>query len=297
MCWGVGKCACLGHRSPHHSYGIGVLRASYRYNLNHKTMDANSILTRHWEDVVFEYRNKAYGAYLLRRAYSRRLMVGVIVTFSVVTLILSMQRIYTSPPAAKVEPPIADHGPDILPPPIVESTHPPRGSARSEENTINRPVIVTTDPVDQPEVEAIRDFVSDDSQPGDIGLADGEGAIPVVVEIPPAVVEPGVVDIAQIMPSYEGGMEAMMKFIQKKIRYPRAPRQMGIEGTVYVRFVVNGNGSVSDVQIMRGFHPDCDREAIRVVSMLPAWKGGSNNGRPVAVRMVLPIKFSLGIRN
>jgi protein TonB len=107
------------------------------------------------------------------------------------------------------------------------------------------------------------------------------------------VVEPQIVDIAQTMPSYEGGLEAMMKFIRKKIHYPRSARQLNSEGTVYVQFVVTGDGTVTDVRIMRGFHPDCDREAQRVVAMLPAWKGGSNNGRPVSVRMVLPIKFSL----
>jgi protein TonB len=256
-------------------------------------MDANSILIRHWEDVVFEYRNKAYGAYVLRKAYSQRLMVGVIVTLTVVALVLSLQHIYSGKPAPKVVPPIVDPGPDILPPPIVEGTHKPRGSAHREDNAMNHPVVVTTDPVDLPQIDAIRNFISDDSPLGDIGAVDGEGAIP-AVDPAPVVVEPTIVDIAQVMPSYEGGIETMMKFIQKKIRYPRAPRQMGIEGTVYVRFVVNGDGSVSDVQILRGFHPDCDAEALRVVSMLPGWKGGSNNGRPVGVRMVLPIKFTLG---
>jgi protein TonB len=256
-------------------------------------MDANSILIRHWEDVVFEYRNKAYGAYLLRKAYSQRLMVGVIVTLTMVALALSLQQIFTGEPVPKPVPPIVDSGPGILPPPIVESAHKPRGSVHRQDNAMNHPVVVTTDAVDQPEIDAIRDFIPDDSEPGDVGAIDGEGAIPAVVDLAPAVVEPTIVDIAQVMPSYEGGLESMMKFIQKKIHYPRAARQMGTEGTVYVRFIVNGDGSVSDVQILRGFHPDCDREALRVVSMLPGWKGGSNNGRPVGVRMVLPIKFSI----
>lgn len=158
-------------------------------------------------------------------------------------------------------------------------------------NSRNRPILVTREEVEQTEVDAISDFVSDDGV-GDVGVGtfDGQGTIP--VETAP-VIDPPFVDFAEVMPSYEGGLEAMMKFIQKKIHYPRAPRQMGIEGTVYVRFVVNGDGSISGVEVVRGFHPDCDREAMRVVSMLPAWKGGSHNGRPVAVRMVLPIRFSV----
>jgi protein TonB len=276
-------------------YGISLVVASYLYNLNHKTMDANSILLRHWEDVVFEYRNKAYGAYLLRKAYSQRLLVGVVVTLTVVALILLLQRIYSSDqPATNVIPSTSDPGTILSQPPSIVRPLPPQGVIHhNEANTQNRRIVVTSDPVDQPEIDAIRSFVSNGDEQGEIGTVDGEGVIPAVVDLPPAVLEPAIVDFAQIMPSYEGGMEAMMKFIQKKIHYPRAPRQMGIDGTVYVRFVVNGDGSVSDVQILRGFHPDCDKEALRVVSMLPAWKGGSNNGRPVAVRMVLPIKFSL----
>lgn len=85
----------------------------------------------------------------------------------------------------------------------------------------------------------------------------------------------------------------MMKFIQKKMRYPSIARQQEIQGTVFVSFVVNGDGTISDVVVIRGIHPDCDKEAIRVVSLLPGWMGGKHNGNPVAVKMVLPITFSL----
>ncbi|HEX8039522.1 MAG TPA: TonB family protein [Chryseosolibacter sp.] len=257
-------------------------------------MDAKSIAFRHWEDVVFEYRNKAYGAYFLRRLYAQRLMFGLALTLVIVALVLSIQRIYSSGAIARpVEPPLTGGGSTPLPPPVIERQR-PAGTVVHQEtvNTRNRPILVTRDVVEQTEVDAISDFVSGEGlENGDPGTFDGEGTIP--AEETAAVIDPPFVDFAEVMPSYEGGLEAMMKFIQKKIHYPRAPRQMGIEGTVYVRFVVNGNGSISGVEVIRGFHPDCDREAMRVVSMLPAWKGGSHNGRPVAVRMVLPIRFSL----
>jgi TonB family protein len=68
---------------------------------------------------------------------------------------------------------------------------------------------------------------------------------------------------------------------------------MGIEGTIYISFVVNGDGTVTHVSILRGIHPQCDAEAMRVVGLLPDWIGGKQAGMPVNVKMVLPIKFSL----
>jgi protein TonB len=147
--------------------------------------------------------------------------------------------------------------------------------------------------IEQEQVEAVENFISGE----DIGTADLVGAIEgtgtVALPDPTPVIEETIFIHAEVMPEYEGGAEAMMKFIQKKIRYPRVPREIGIDGTVYVQFIVNGDGSVSDVKVIRGVHRDYDNEAIRVISMLPSWRGGRHNGRPVSVRMVLPIKFNI----
>jgi protein TonB len=68
---------------------------------------------------------------------------------------------------------------------------------------------------------------------------------------------------------------------------------MGIEGIVYVSFLILGDGTVTDVKVLRGIHTDCDKEAVRVISKLPGWSGGKQGGIPVSVRMVLPVKFKL----
>jgi protein TonB len=120
------------------------------------------------------------------------------------------------------------------------------------------------------------------------GDATGMADIPVVVPV-----EPKEVLIAEVMPVYEGGYAEMLRFLQSKLRYPARARRMGIEGTVYVQFVVNGDGTVRSVSVLRGISAACDEEAARVISMLPGWNGGRQNGNPVAVRMVLPVKFSL----
>ncbi len=119
---------------------------------------------------------------------------------------------------------------------------------------------------------------------------DGDAVEPVAE---PVVIKPPVVrDFAEVMPMYEGGHEAMMKFIQKKIRVPSSFRMLAEGGTVYVRFIVRPDGKVTDVEIVRGISKDCDKEAMRVISIMPGWIAGMQNGTSVPVRLVLPIKFA-----
>jgi protein TonB len=92
---------------------------------------------------------------------------------------------------------------------------------------------------------------------------------------------------------YPGGLESMAKFLQKNVKYPAAARRMGIEGSVFVSFVVDKEGKISDPQVVKGISAECDKEAIRVVNLMPPWKPGKQNGRAVKSRFVLPIKFKL----
>ena len=85
----------------------------------------------------------------------------------------------------------------------------------------------------------------------------------------------------------------MNKFIAKNLRYPPSARRMGVDGTVYVSFVVGKDGTINDVKVLRGISADCDKEAVRVVQMMPPWKPGKQNGKAVFVRFNLPIKFKL----
>jgi protein TonB len=258
-------------------------------------MDANSTVIRHWEDLVFENRNKSYGAYLLRRAYSKRLLSGLGITLVLITIVLSLQHIQSGKTVGtEARPPIIGEGLILMHPPSFEKPRAPeKVIQKPKRHAKSQSVVVTREEVlDQEEVTALTEFVSTEGFESDIsGTPDGTSVFS--LPEPEVVIAPDVLDIAEIMPQYEGGVEALMKFIQRRIRYPQVPRELGIDGTVYVRFVVRGDGSVTDVEIMRGVHPDYDREAMRVISMLPSWKGGSNNERPASVRMVLPIKFNL----
>ena len=99
--------------------------------------------------------------------------------------------------------------------------------------------------------------------------------------------------VVEQMPEFPGGMGEAMKFLAKNMKYPVAAQQAKIEGRVIVQFVVEKDGSVSDVKVMRGVSPELDAEAIRVVSMMPKWIPGKQRGKAVAVKYTMPIMFRL----
>ena len=99
--------------------------------------------------------------------------------------------------------------------------------------------------------------------------------------------------ISEIKPMYPGGDAAMMKYLQKNIKYPIQAKEQGIKGTVFMRFVVEKDGSVTDVEVAKGVNPLLDAEAKRVVASMPKWAAGKQNGTNVAVQYTLPVKFDL----
>jgi len=91
-----------------------------------------------------------------------------------------------------------------------------------------------------------------------------------------------------------GGMESFLKYVSKNLKYPAQARRMGVEGKVFVQFVVEKDGSITDIKVVKGIGAGCDEEAIRVLENAPKWKPGKQRGRPVKQRIVLPIVFKLG---
>jgi protein TonB len=94
-------------------------------------------------------------------------------------------------------------------------------------------------------------------------------------------------------PMFIGGQAALMKYLGKNITYPQMAKETGIQGTVYVSFVVEKKGNVTSVKIARGIGGGCDEEAMRVVKSMPKWKAGKQRGKPVRVNFTLPVKFVL----
>lgn len=120
-----------------------------------------------------------------------------------------------------------------------------------------------------------------------------------VIDNTPAVVEEEdsedapVFFIVEEMPEFPGGNTALQTFIANAIKYPVIAQENGIQGRVYISFVVNPKGLVEQVKIVRGVDPNLDKEAIRVIQSLPAWKPGKQRGKPVKVSFTVPINFVL----
>ena len=102
-----------------------------------------------------------------------------------------------------------------------------------------------------------------------------------------------VFDIVEVMPQYPGGQIAMLKYFMENIKYPKQIMEEGIQGRVTVSFIVEKDGRVSNVRLLRSVQPSLDKEAIRVVKSMPKWTPGKQNGKPVRVRFNLPIMFKL----
>lgn len=251
-----------------------------------------------WEDIVFENRNKAYGAYVLRTLYSKNVLVGVAITLVIMALVFyspdiialfkSEEVVEKAPPRKLVYTELS------APPPIDKPKPPPPQVALPKLQKVIKfvpPKVVKEEVVEEiPTIEEIKQH--------EVAAVEIEGPTEVVFEEPVAEVvveeeEDKIFTVVEQQPEFEGGYAAMMAFIKKNMRYPASARRMGIDGTVYVSFVVSKDGTISEVKTIRGISADCDKEAMRVVSMMPPWKPGRQNGKPVFVRFVLPIKFQL----
>ena len=102
-----------------------------------------------------------------------------------------------------------------------------------------------------------------------------------------------VFDVVEVMPQFPGGQIAMLKYIMENMKYPEQAMKEGIQGRVAVRFIVEKDGSISDVKPILSVHPLLNKEAVRVVKSMPKWTPGKQNGKPVRVRFNLPVMFKL----
>ncbi len=117
-------------------------------------------------------------------------------------------------------------------------------------------------------------------------------SLPVTAEVPEE--DPTeIIDFAQEAATFPGGNGAFLKFLASQLKYPHLAKRTGTEGIVYVQFVVNLDGSLSDMKVLRGIGGGCDEEALRVLQLSPKWKAARHGGRPARMRMTLPVRFRL----
>ena len=173
------------------------------------------------------------------------------------------------------------------------------------DNTMQEELIFELDvPEEEPEPEQEQappppvideiEVVEDDEEIEEIDFSFEEPEDPPEDEVETVIEEEPIADFAEVEPAFPGGESAMMTWIQENIQYPQLAVEMGEQGIVYVQFVVNKDGSIEKVKIMRGVSDALDDEAKRVVKKMPKWTPGEQAGKKVRVRYTLPIHFRLG---
>lgn len=155
-------------------------------------------------------------------------------------------------------------------------------------------------PAESKPVAEIIKIVEDDAQIEETIIASVEDTGPVVdiknienvvVEEPEK--EEEIFQVVENMPEFPGGIQELMKWLQKNIKYPSISQENGVQGRVIVQFVVNRDGSIVDPAVIRSVDPYLDKEALRVVKAMPKWKPGEQRGKPVRVKYTLPVMFKL----
>ncbi|MEI6764774.1 MAG: energy transducer TonB [Bacteroidota bacterium] len=241
------------------------------------------------DDIIFDKRNKAYGAYALRKAYNRVVGISILVcsiTFIVIILGIFLRYLLLSETIYSMRGYAGGKGDTSL---VVQynenSGPPPQSIPQDERNTI--PVVVDSSKITkQTTTTLFNDNPGDTTGKGNgssngNGNGGGDGQIYLFAEQPP---------------SYPGGEKERMSFLQRNIMYPAAARKNKIQGSVYVSFVVERNGSLSNIKILKGIGSGCDEEAVRVLKLMPAWIPGVQNGNTVRVQVIIPLTFVLSAK-
>jgi protein TonB len=260
-------------------------------------------------DIVFEHRNKSYGAYVLRRDYNKSLLQAAMIATSIIVMLIGGQFIKdhlsgsTRNYAPEVILDFTELDVQIAPkiePPKVEEKLPAEAMAKATiENPEKRVVketgaiadtIATADILKQYDSGLTTNLNGDPN----LGVTDGKGTNPTLDQpVKTVATAPEIVLIPDVMPEFPGGEAALFKFLGKHTQYPDREKELSIEGKATVKFVVNADGSISNVSVIRTDSPGFGNESMRVVGMMPKFKPGMQNGHPVRVQYVLPFKYRL----
>jgi protein TonB len=282
-----------------------IIKVYQFFNQNQFTMKTNYENTR-MLDMIFENRNKSYGAYALRSTSNSRTSKALLITFTSILLLGfgklvsdKMKGNYTmkSGPIVIAEPIPEVHfeKPEIKIDPPKPQVEQPQAIA-AERNTEMH--VTTNEQASDsvPTVEQLRNVesgISTNLNGNTRGATDGQGAAETfeVAQATPVSNQPLI--RSEIMPEFPGGDEALLRFLHAKTIYPDYERDIDIEGKALVRFVVNEDGTISNATVIKKDSPGFAKEALRVVAMMPKFKPGIQQGKAVKVQFVLPFQFKL----
>lgn len=275
-----------------------------------------NLYNREWLSLVFNNRNQQYGAYELRRSYSNVLTKAMGATFLTVAAlcitetVISRNRssveephvtiIATTPPEKIFEAKLQKEQPK--PKQAQQKTEAPKQLPKAVPQVSMQNLNYVVKPDDQ--VKKDPEPVKEDIASGPVDkVVPGGGAenVPVIDEGGTKEGVPGgngesIVNIGdglQVMPEPVGGDKAWAKFLQKNLRFPAQAQDAGVSGKVYLSFIIEKDGHLSNISVERKAGYGFDEEASRVLKLAPAWKPGMQNGQPVRVRYMIPINFQL----
>ena len=272
------------------------------------------LIDNSWVDLVFEGKNQEYGAYVLRKETGKRnvkalvwVLIGIAAIFAIAYANLAIQNAIKQNASIDTD---------------VELSK----LAQKKEAKVERKEEVKKVELEQKVVEKVKSSVKftapeikkdDEVKPEDelksqddlsktntaIGVYNVEGndeaegevlkAKEVVVDEKPKEEETKVFDVVEQMPQFPGGPQALFEYLSKNIKYPVVAEENGIQGRVIVTFVVERDGSITDVKVAKSVDPSLDKEAMRVVKSMPNWIPGKQNGSAVRVKYTVPVTFRL----
>jgi len=276
-------------------------------------MSKIDLISNEWVDLVFEGRNQSYGAYKLRKGTTRRniyALIAVCVLVAACIIGLKLKNIVDEQRAKvavtqvtelsaleqkekkaevkqrKVEVKIPEKVVERVKSsikftaPVIKKDNEvkPEEELKTQDELMNTKTAIGT-----------FDVKGNDDQNGEVVKAKEV----IVQQEPPKVEENKIFDVVEQMPAFPGGDAALMKYLRDNIHYPTVAAENGVQGRVVVGFVVEKDGSVTDVNIMKGQDPSLDKEAMRVVKSMPKWIPGKQNGTTVRVKYQVPVTFRL----
>lgn len=258
-----------------------------------KTPDYNRIPD--FDDIVFEERNKEYGAYQLRRRYDRNLLTGLL--FGIIIMTTATLMPFLTARAHGTDPVIIpDEGPIILQKldNLIDKVAPPPADP-DPEPLKKAPVYLPPEVVDTVRPDEYTMLIADDINKAikDLKVIEPVNIDTASSEVPDMRPAEKTHTTVEEMPMFPGGNEALLKYISGHVIYPEVSRQNNIQGKVIVKFCVTSAGGIDSVSILKGADPELDAEAMRVVKTFPAFIPGKQNGKPVPVWFIAPINFQL----
>ncbi len=280
-----------------------------------KDVDLSS---KEWRDIVFEGKNKEFGAYTLRAASPARhtrsiLIVLAILIPALILLALFYKGVFGKPDEEEIaistqqeiatfdapeEEEIEEEEEQV----IIEQEEVIVPEEITNEQQVTNILVTEDDKYEEDkQVKNQEEVMENTSMIGSVDFNEGvedlnkTHIVDQVIQETKPVEEEKVYNMAMVeqQPEFPGGTAEMYKWLSSHINYPAAASEEGVQGKVIVEFVVSRTGKVENVRVLRGRHPALDKEAVRVVKAMPAWNPGRNNGQPVKVTYTLPVTFKL----